>query len=91
MATLADCLICRCIAEPLTRYGRHFGRTIHELFNVQSLVVSGLLRLRELADGLVESFSSEYVLSTFFFLLYLPWPKVLNVAILQTQAPVLHV
>jgi hypothetical protein len=49
----------RCIADPLIHHGRHFGRTVHALCNVQALLTNGLLRLGELAAEPEESFTYE--------------------------------
>jgi len=48
-----------CRSDPLVSYGRHFGRTVHALCNVQTLVTNGLLRLGELAGEPDESFTAE--------------------------------
>lgn len=48
-------------ADPLVSYGRHFGRTVHALANVKSLITNGILRLGELAEEPEESFTTEYV------------------------------
>lgn len=48
-----------CLANPLVHFGRHFGRTIHALCNVNALITNGLLRLGELADEPEESFTAE--------------------------------
>lgn len=48
-----------CIANPLIHFGRHFGRTIHALCNVNVLITNGLLRLGELADEPEDSFTIE--------------------------------
>lgn len=49
----------RCIANPLIHFGRHFGRTIHALCNINALITNGLLRLSELADEPEETFTNE--------------------------------
>jgi len=51
----------RCRSDPLVSYGRHFGRTVHALCNVQALLTNGLLRLGELAEEPEETFTAEYV------------------------------
>ena len=38
-----------CIADPLVHHGRHFGRTIHALCNVQALLTKGVLYTAVLA------------------------------------------
>lgn len=57
---LKKCLY-RCISSPLVHFGRHFGRTIHALCNVNALLTNGLLRLGTLADEDEESFTVECV------------------------------
>jgi len=49
----------RCTADPLIHHGRHFGRTVHALCNVQALLTNGLLRIGELAGEPDESFTNE--------------------------------
>jgi hypothetical protein len=51
----------RCRSDPLVSHGRHFGRAVHALCNVQALLTNGLLRLGELAEEPEESFTAEYV------------------------------
>jgi hypothetical protein len=53
-------LLGSCLSDPLVSYGRHFGRTVHALANVQALVTNGLLRMGELAGEPEEAFTSEY-------------------------------
>lgn len=48
-----------CHSDPLVSHGRHFGRTVHSLCNVQTLITNGLLRLGELAAEPEESFTAE--------------------------------
>jgi hypothetical protein len=48
-----------CYSDPLVSHGRHFGRTIHALCNIQTLLTNGLLRLGELADEPEEAFTYE--------------------------------
>lgn len=43
----------------MVHHGRHFGRTVHALCNVSSIVTNGLLRMGDLADEPEESFSTE--------------------------------
>lgn len=50
----------RCVSDPLVHHGRHFGRTVHALCNVNALITNGILRLGELADEPEEAFTSEY-------------------------------
>jgi hypothetical protein len=49
------------VTDPLVHHGRHFGRTVHALCNVQSLLTNGLLLEAELVDQPLESLSAEYV------------------------------
>jgi hypothetical protein len=49
----------RCIADPLVHHGRHFGRTLHAMANVQVLLTNGILRVGELADQPDEAFTAE--------------------------------
>lgn len=50
-----------CLSDPLVSHGRHFGRTVHALCNVQSLLTNGLLRLGELSEESDEYFTAECV------------------------------
>jgi hypothetical protein len=34
-------------SDPLVHHGRHFGRTVHAMCNVQALVTSGIVHLAE--------------------------------------------
>jgi len=52
-------LIHSCHSDPLVSHGRHFGRTIHALCNVYTILTNGLLRLGELADEPDEAFTLE--------------------------------
>lgn len=49
-----------CISDPLVSAGRHFGRTVHALCNIRTILTNGLLRLGELADESDEAFTLEY-------------------------------
>lgn len=49
----------RCISDPLVHHGRHFGRTVHALCTVSSIITNGLLRMGDLANEPDESFSPE--------------------------------
>lgn len=51
-------LLRSCHSDPLIGHGRHFGRTVHALCNVNALITNGLLRLGELADEPDESFTA---------------------------------
>jgi hypothetical protein len=39
-----------CVTDPLVHHGRHFGRTVHALCNISTLVSNGVLRIKELVD-----------------------------------------
>jgi hypothetical protein len=47
-------------SDPLVHYGRHFGRTVHAMCNVQALVTNGILRMGDDADVPEEMLTSEY-------------------------------
>lgn len=47
------------VTDPLVHHGRHFGRTIHALCNVDALIKNGLLRMGELADEPEETFTAQ--------------------------------
>lgn len=49
--------------DPLVHHGRHFGRTVHALCNVSSLLNNGILRMGELSERSEDTFSHEYTLS----------------------------
>src|SRR5277367_1919424 len=51
----------RCASDPLVHHGRHFGRTVHAMCNVQALVTNGLVRLGESDEIPEEDMTSEYV------------------------------
>jgi hypothetical protein len=46
--------------DPLAHHGRHFGRTVFSMCNVQSLITKGLIRSHEMADDL-DSYTVELV------------------------------
>ncbi|KIM76841.1 hypothetical protein PILCRDRAFT_77388 [Piloderma croceum F 1598] len=48
-----------CCSDPLVHHGRHFGRTIHALCSLGSLLTNGILRMGELSDRPEESFTHE--------------------------------
>jgi hypothetical protein len=48
-----------CASDPLVHHGRHFGRTLHAMTNVQILLTNGILRMGELADQPDEAFTAE--------------------------------
>jgi hypothetical protein len=50
-----------CLTDPLVHHGRHFGRTVHVLCNIHTLLTNGVLRLVELADRAEETFTAEFV------------------------------
>lgn len=39
-----NCLFSR-TSDPLTHHGRHFGRTVHAMCNVQALITNGFLQM----------------------------------------------
>jgi hypothetical protein len=45
--------------DVLVHHGRHFGRTVHALCRVHTLLTNGILRNIEEADEPVESFTKE--------------------------------
>src|SRR6266436_3565944 len=49
----------RCQSDPLVSHGRHFGRTVHALCNMQALLTNRLLRLGERAEEPEELFTEE--------------------------------
>jgi hypothetical protein len=52
---------CSSSTDPLVHYGRHFGRTVHALCTVTTLLNNGLLRMGELLDQPDDAFTHEYV------------------------------
>lgn len=48
-----------CHTDPLVSRGHHFGRTVHALCNVYTILMNGLLRLGELAEEPDEAFTLE--------------------------------
>ena len=52
---------CRCTTDPLVHHGRHFGRTVHALCSVPTLLLNGILRSGERADDPEECFTPESV------------------------------
>jgi hypothetical protein len=52
--------------DPLVHHGRHFGRTVHALCSVKTLVTNGLIRVDELAVRPEVMFTDEYVWFTQF-------------------------
>ena len=59
--TLCLCITClnSCTSDPLISHGRHFGRTVHALCNVQAILTNGILRMGEQADDPDEAFTFE--------------------------------
>ena len=55
--------------DPLIHHGRHFGRTVHAMCNVQVLIINGLLHLSE-TDGEVQEETLTYE--------FVPWPVLLS-------------
>jgi len=54
-----------CGTDPLIHYGRHFGRTVHALCTVSSILNNGILRMGELQDQPEETFTLESVFVLF--------------------------
>jgi hypothetical protein len=50
-----------CATDPLVHHGRHFGRTVHALCSIRTLLSNGKVRMREFADVLEEDFTHEFV------------------------------
>jgi hypothetical protein len=50
-----------CVPDPLVHHGRHFGRTIHTMTNVQVLLTNGIIHMGELADQPEEAFTAQFV------------------------------
>jgi hypothetical protein len=48
------------LSDPLIGHGRHFGRTVHALCNIQVLLANGILHLK-LGERPEEVCTSEYV------------------------------
>jgi hypothetical protein len=51
-----------CGTDPLVHHGRHFGRVVHALCTVNTLLNNGILRMGELADRAEDTFTREYVI-----------------------------
>jgi hypothetical protein len=51
--------------DPLIHHGRHFGRTVHAMCNVQALVTNSLLLLGEDREVAEELLTAEYVPQSF--------------------------
>jgi hypothetical protein len=54
------------ITDPLVHHGRHFGRTIHAMCNVQALITNVLLLLGEDGEVAEESLTAESVSESIF-------------------------
>jgi hypothetical protein len=52
-------------SDPLIHHGRHFGRTVHAMCNVQALIMNSLLLLGEDGEVAEELLTAEYVLQSF--------------------------
>jgi hypothetical protein len=48
-------------SDPLVHHGRHFGRTVHVMCNIQALVTNGILLLGEDGEVAEESLTAESV------------------------------
>ena len=48
-------------SDPLVHHGRHFGRTVHAMCNVQALVTAGILRMADDGEVAEESLTPECV------------------------------
>lgn len=48
-----------CLSDPLIHHGRHFGRTLHALCNIHSLLTNGILRTIELDEVSEDSLTVE--------------------------------
>lgn len=46
--------------DPLVHHGRHFGRTVHALCTVRTLLNNGIIRMRNLTQKPENTFSQEY-------------------------------
>ena len=49
------------MGDPLIHYGRHFGRTVHAMCNVQVLLAQGVDRLASTEVVAEESLTLEYI------------------------------
>jgi hypothetical protein len=48
-------------SDPLVHHGRHFGRTVHAMCNVQALVTGGIILLAEEGGVAEELLTSECI------------------------------
>ena len=68
--------ISSCANDPLVHHGRHFGRTVHVMCNIQALITNGILRMGDDIDTPEESLTSECVLCFLTFIFWLIAPDV---------------
>jgi len=54
-----------CIADPLIHHGRHFGRTVHALCSIRTLVQNGLRRMTPPGDDTDVIATTQYGLFPF--------------------------
>lgn len=54
-------MVPRRASDPLIHHGRHFGRTVHAMCNVQALFTNGILRMGEEGEVAEELLTSESV------------------------------
>ena len=50
--------------DPLVHHGRHFGRTVHALCSVATLLNNGILRIGELSELSEDTFTQEYIFTS---------------------------
>ena len=55
----------RCASDPLVHHGRHFGRTVHAMCNVQALITNGIVRLAEADNIPEEDMTTEYAVAIY--------------------------
>jgi hypothetical protein len=48
-------------SDPLIHYGRHFGRAVHAMCNIQALLTNGILRMGEEEEVTEELLTPEHV------------------------------
>jgi hypothetical protein len=48
-------------SDPLVHHGRHFGRTIYAMCNIQALVMNGMLLLDEDMEVTEKSLTAKFV------------------------------
>jgi hypothetical protein len=71
-----ECLFGSCGTDPLVHHGRHFGRTVHALCTVSSLVNNGIIRMGELATQPDKMMTEEYAIP---FICSPPHSRLVNV------------